>query len=327
MAVKNVVFCFDVGGDTSATALFNSFDDSDQQALWYHDEPWSPPRNGWLQSARDAVRDAYDFLVQAWEPGDRIFVFGAGRGGYTAQSFTRLLGTVGVLPTMWGELLDFVVDSYGLPRTFRTDQDWDLVRQLIVDLNDGADPAIPVEYLGLWDAIRPSELAPQPDTAFPHLAAGRHAVAIDGGPLRRRAAPAPCFDVDEVWFRGGHCDVVGGPTACGPLVGIAADWMLEGALAAGVRVRDETVRAPHSPTQADALAGSARGLARRKMPMDAGVHASVELYLRAHPEYWRRLPARVVWVDREWLARGERLVAQVAIPADVGHQELAAAAS
>jgi len=46
----------------------------------------------------------------------------------------------------------------------------------------------------------------------------------------------------------------------------------------------------------------------RTLPADAVVHASVESYLRAHPAYWRRLPARVEWADPDWVARSERLV-------------------
>ena len=57
------------------------------------------------------------------------------------------------------------------------------------------------------------------------------------------------------------------------------------------------------------------------------VHASVDVYLRAHPEYWRRLPAHVVWADPDWLARGERLVQAEPVAAPVEAPELAAAAS
>ena len=63
-----------------------------------------------------------------------------------------------------------------------------------------------------------------------------------------------------------------------------------------------------APTELDALAESARTISFRSLPADALVHASVDIYLRAHPEYWRRLPAQVLWADVDWLARGERLV-------------------
>jgi hypothetical protein len=57
------------------------------------------------------------------------------------------------------------------------------------------------------------------------------------------------------------------------------------------------------------------------------VHASVNIYLRAHPEYWRRLPAHVIWADMDWLARSERLVHAEPTTARVVPEVLAAAAS
>ncbi|MCW2556825.1 MAG: hypothetical protein JWP55_789 [Mycobacterium sp.] len=72
-----------------------------------------------------------------------------------------------------------------------------------------------------------------------------------------------------------------------------------------------------APDQADALAGSAGNLSMRRLLTDARVHASVDVYLRAHPDYWRRLPDRIVWSDHGWLARGERLVPAAVTPAVV----------
>jgi hypothetical protein len=77
---------------------------------------------------------------------------------------------------------------------------------------------------------------------------------------------------------------------------------------AGLTVRDASRRDAPAPTDFDALAGSARTVSLRKLPASPLVHASVDIYLRAHPEYWRRLPGHVVWADTDWLARSERLV-------------------
>jgi hypothetical protein len=111
-----------------------------------------------------------------------------------------------------------------------------------------------------------------------------------------------------------------------PLTDISLDWVLDGAVAAGALLRsDHTVVSP-APGQPDALAASARSICLRRLPTDAPLHASVDVYLRAHPEYWRRLPDRVVWSDQEWLARGERLVAVAKVPACVP-TELVAVAS
>ena len=114
--------------------------------------------------------------------------------------------------------------------------------------------------------------------------------------------------VEEVWFRGAHCDVAGGPGACWPLADIALDWMLDGAVQAGVTVRGGSRCEAPAPSEYDALAESARTISLRRLPASPLVHASVDVYLRAHPEYWRRLPAHVVWADTDWLARSERLV-------------------
>ncbi|PRC62101.1 DUF2235 domain-containing protein, partial [Mycobacterium sp. ITM-2017-0098] len=74
----------------------------------------------------------------------------------------------------------------------------------------------------------------------------------------------------------------------------------DGAIAAGANVRRSPERA--APTAVDALAGNAHTMSFRKVPAGAAVHASVESYVRAHPSYWRRLPAQVTWCDLDWAA-------------------------
>jgi hypothetical protein len=335
--VKNIVLCFDQmrhhsdGGDgTNAAALFQLLDESEHQAGWYHTgTPRRARQRDALADARTTVREAYAFVVRNFEPDDRILVFGTGRGGYCAQALTRLLGTVGILPPRWDDLVDFFVSAYGLPRTRRTSLEWARITQLAAGLNDGDESTIAVAYLGLWDALRPHAL---PDTQVPpvsNVLAGRHAMAVDGGPFGRRLANLRCEGIDEVWFRGWHCDVAGGPGACEPLADISLDWVLDGAVAVGLMLRSDHTIASPAPGQTDALAGSARSICLRRLPTDACLHASIDVYLRAHPEYWRRLPDRVVWSDPDWLARGERLVPADAAPSVVPAElaELAAVAS
>lgn len=304
--MKNIVLCFDVAGGTSATELYGLLEQSDRQVTWYDRDVTSPWQRTSLQCARDAIGAAYDFLSHSFEQGDQVFVFGADRGGYCAHALTRLLGTVGVLPSACSDLLEFALDAYALPRTPRTMCDWWRVRQLIEDLNGHADVAVPVAFLGTLNAVRAPGLPALSPAGHTHVVTSRHALAIDGAPLHRQVVPTPSDGGDAVWFRGDHCDVTGGPGSCEPLAGIAADWVLDGARAAGARVCGDTLHP--SPAHADALAGSVHGLAWRRPRVDARVHASVEVYLQAHPEYWRRLPSQIVWADPDWLARGERLV-------------------
>ena len=66
--------------------------------------------------------------------------------------------------------------------------------------------------------------------------------------------------------------------------------MLDGVVKAGAIIGGESQPRSPAPTELDALAEGARSLRFRKVPEDALVHASVDVYLRAHPDYWRRLP-------------------------------------
>jgi uncharacterized protein (DUF2235 family) len=340
--VKKIVLCFDrarghpgLRGATNAEALLCLLDETDEQITWYHSGARVPASGGrfgalrWrraaIDDARVAIAEAYEFLVDWWEPGDRIFMFGVGRGAYCAQALTRLLGTVGVLP----DLMDYVLAAYALPRTRRTPQDWQQVTRLVARLSGKREIGVPVQFLGLWDTVKVPGL-PRPSTpeALTNVVSGRHAVAIDGGQgLFGEQLVASSERIEEVWFRGAHCDIAGGPSACGPLAEIALDWMLDGALKAGVAVRGGCRYTAPAPSEFDALAGSARTISMRKLPPNALLHASVDIYLREHPEYWRRLPAHVIWADRDWVARSERLVPAEPSRAPVEPAVLAAVAS
>jgi uncharacterized protein (DUF2235 family) len=318
--VNNVVLCFDqvrhpgAGGDTNATALFGLLDQSDRQVSWYHSGSARRARDG---AARAPVDGGYAFLRRCWRPGDAIYVFGAGRGAYCAQALVRLVNTVGVLPWSLDDLVDHAVAAYAMPRTPRTPQQWHAARATFAALTGREPPA--VAYLGGWDALRDSAL-PTPPVEPLAVREGRHAMAVDGGSVLDRSVTVTGDRMEQAWFRGGHCDVAGGLGACRPLADIALDWVVEGAVGAGLRVRDRAA----SPRHADALAGSAHSLSLRRVPDDAVVHASVDAYLQAHPQYWRRLPTQFSWTDQDWLARGERLVPAPLTPA---RAELAALAS
>jgi uncharacterized protein (DUF2235 family) len=323
--VKNIVMCFDrardhlgLRGATNAEALLRLLDESDEQIVWYHS---GAPRSSrlaalrWREAAfgdaRAAIAEAYEFLVDRWEPGDQIFIFGVGRGGYCAQALTRLLGTVGLLP----DLMDYVLGAYALPRTHRSAQDWKRVTRVAARISGRREIRVPVRFLGLFDTVAVPGVGRQTVEPLTNVVSGRHAVAIDGA----RFVASVTDNVEEVWFRGAHCDVAGGPGACWPLAEIALDWMLEGALAAGVGVPAWCPYDAPAPSEFDALAETAHTISLRKTPASALVHASVDVYLREHPEYWRRLPAHVIWADADWAARSERLV-----PAEPSRAEPAA---
>lgn len=312
--MKKLVLCFDrarrypePSDATNAHRLFHLLDDRDDQLTWYHPGV-GMPRLRWREAAADdaraAIAEAYQFLVDRWEPGDRIYMFGVGRGAYCAQTLTRLLNIVGVLP----DLMDYALAAYALPRTARTVQDWRRVREVTSQLLEQRGVGIPVWFLGLWDSMTISGFTrrsmPKP---LSNVQIGRHAVAIDGRPGVRLVESAS-DRIDEVWFRGTHRDVVGGRGACAPLAEITFDWMLDGAVAAGLAIPAARRASTPGPSHLDALAETPPTVALRRPPEAAMVHGSVEPYLREHPQYWKRLPAEVMWSDLDWAARAERSV-------------------
>jgi uncharacterized protein (DUF2235 family) len=338
--MTNHVLCFDSNrhlpgqrAASNAETLFSMLNESDEQMTWYHCGTRSAERGNrlsalrWrehaLSQARAAIAEAYEYLVDWWQPGDHIFVFGAGRGGFCAQALTRLLGTVGVLP----DLMDYVLDAYAVPRTPRTTQDWQRVTHVASRLAGSREFGTPVWFLGLWDSCRVPGARRSTPAQNDNVVYGRHAVAIDGV-FGERLTSSTHGAVEEVWFRGAHCDVAGGPGACRPLADIAFDWMLDGAVKAGLEIAASHRYSAPAPSELDALAGSAKTVSIRSLPPDAVVHSSVDVYLQEHPEYWRRLPAHVIWADRHWVDRGERLVrTEASAPEPIAPAVLTAVAS
>lgn len=315
--MKNIVLCFDSASvrshapATNVHALWRLLEDSDDQLLWWHPGGSArlPARRRRARAAaQEAVVDGYGFITEAWQRGDRIFLFGAGHGAYCARTLCRLLDTVGVLPQRCHHLLDYLLATYALPRRARTAQEWRRLTALTEILAGRSALAVPVHYLGLWDTVRVPGLPRAAATELPaNVRTARHAVAIDGSPRGETLRGDTGQRLAEVWFRGVHADVAGGPRACRPLANIALGWVLDGALRAGLAVQDTRQPAPVF-SAADATAGHAHTVALRRLPPTPQIHASVQVYLNRHPAYWRRLPAAFRWADPDWAARGERLL-------------------
>lgn len=329
--MKNIVLCFDhtdnrpgLRDATNTQALFRLLEIGPDQVGWYHcgEAPRTEAHRlgrhaKTAANARSAIIDAYRFVADRWQRGDHIFLFGGQHGGHRACELAALLGTVGLMPGCSDDLLDYALATYVLPRTKRTHQDWRRVGQLTAELAGYTETSIPIRFLGLFGAAAIPG-AGRSVGPLDNVEVGRHALPIDAGPALRH----PDGQVAEVWFRGGPSDIAGGPGACWPLADIALDWMLAGATMAGLAVHDRT----SCPNELGAVTPTTLTLHRRQTPPRAHVHASVEMYVRAHPQYWRRLPARIDWADVDWLARGERL-AHRPTEALVEHPVLAAVAS
>lgn len=160
------------------------------------------------------VSRAYEWLVENYEPGDEIFIFGFSRGAYTARSLAGLIALCGLLkpgaPLGTGQLFE----RYRRGDERRTIR-WLLARERDGTLTDATREErwmttyampVPVKMVGVWDtvgslgiptpAIRLIDKIPglsRSSYAFLHtglrlpIENGYHALAVD----EHRAAFAP----------------------------------------------------------------------------------------------------------------------------------------
>src|SRR5262245_31177154 len=117
---KDIVICCDGTGNevganiSNVLKLFRVLEKSERQRVYYHpglgtiglQNTWGRLKQearGVLGLASGAGLDkdtlgAYLFLCKAWEPGDRVWLFGFSRGAYTARVLAAFVHVMGLLP-------------------------------------------------------------------------------------------------------------------------------------------------------------------------------------------------------------------------------------
>ncbi|MFD7702880.1 DUF2235 domain-containing protein [Streptomyces caelestis] len=222
-----------------------------EQRVYYHSgvgtHRWERLRGGafGVGLSRNVV-DAYRFLVETYEPGDELFLFGFSRGAFTARSLAGLVHNSGVLrrdhadriPEAWALYRDRIEQpngaaatlfrrSYGRETDIRFVGVWDTVGALGVPVPDTPWLQPAVNRFNLRWAFHDTELSDRVEAAF-------HALAVD----EQRSAFRPALwhqrpeaarrgqEVKQVWFAGVHCDVGGGYQETG-LSDIALLWMVD----------------------------------------------------------------------------------------------------
>ncbi len=224
---------------------------------------------------RENIEEAYHWLMDTYEPGDRLLIVGFSRGSYTALALAGMLRAVGLLRPGADNLIPYALKLYarggkkpgeavaGNPKAKAAE------KKFFGDCDDFnanfGNPSFPsrfdhqVAFLGLWDTVKSVgwlnaramlEQARWPFTRnAPNVAAGRLALALDE---TRRPYSEYRFDQQEVtehpgrlaemWFAGVHSDVGGQFPDDHGLSDIALGWMVGEAANAGLRVDERTYR-------------------------------------------------------------------------------------
>lgn len=254
------------------------------------------------------IGEAYGFLVEQYQPGDRIFLFGFSRGAFTVRCLAGMVnlfgitrpGTEPMIPTMT-RIYFQPFDKAGKSGKTRESCAEDI---RAVFTREGKDAR--VYFLGVWDTVSTVgglPLSKKNITSSATIAGKnydhvRHAVALD----EYRQAYAPRlylgeskkqgkdlnFDsgdksVKQIWFTGAHSDVGGSYKEEG-LSNCSLKWMVEEAIAKGLQCNQERVNAINPDPLALAHDQAFKqplwaltGLQARKIPMEAVLHDSVKI--------------------------------------------------
>ncbi|KAF8892854.1 hypothetical protein CPB85DRAFT_1230449 [Mucidula mucida] len=211
---RTLVLCFDGTGDqfdSDNSNVVNFFatlkkDDCSKQLVYYQAGigTYSVPQIASPVTARfnrviDAmvgvhlnahVMGGYEFIMQNYEAGDKICIFGFSRGAYTARALAGMIHKVGLLPRCNHQQVPFAYKMYSREDEIGWTQSAEFKKAFSIDVD--------IEFLGVWDTVSSVGVVPRrlPFTASnTHVRHFRHALALD----ERRVRFIPSF-----WHRHVH---------------------------------------------------------------------------------------------------------------------------
>jgi uncharacterized protein (DUF2235 family) len=131
----------------------------------------------------DNVLSAYQFLVNTWREGDRIYLFGFSRGAYTVRVLAGLIHKVGLIAPEQVNLAGFGLIAYKQFSSDAPSQGLDL--NALTDAGSDRDGPLPtskfdnaaqfaritgsrwpdIDFVGVWDTVA-SVIVPRPDRYF-----------------------------------------------------------------------------------------------------------------------------------------------------------------
>jgi uncharacterized protein (DUF2235 family) len=234
--------------------------------------------NGWWRWSYDLVskatglgisqnvKDCYAALIQRYEPGDRMYLFGFSRGAYTVRSLGGVLSLCGipshdgsrrrprtdkkVRDALVNEAVEKVYKHYGNDQKTKDERaalGRDYRARYGGNLDGGSDPPVPY-FIGVFDTVRALGVpgssgligwrhAFHDATLNRRVPFARHAIAIDEN---RDAFKPELWDetgvdvatqsIKQTWFPGVHSDIGGGYEEC-ELADLALAWMIDEATA------------------------------------------------------------------------------------------------
>ncbi len=189
------------------------------------------------QGLKNNIFQAYQYLMEVYAEGDKIYFFGFSRGSYTIRVLTGLLKMCGLLQKGCHNLLPYAFKLFD-------SKDFKLAAQF----KNIYSRSVTIHFVGVWDTVSSYGFLGNWKN-FPYTAKNntilhiRHAVAID----ERRTfykqnlfTPVEQNELKEVWFCGAHSDVGGSyDESESGLSKTALKWMVVEACQKGLRIDNQ----------------------------------------------------------------------------------------
>jgi uncharacterized protein (DUF2235 family) len=255
---KNIVICCDGTGNqygkynTNVVKLYERIVDTPEQVTFYDPGVGTSTSQLLVPLQRLAttiaqafgsdlqrnVEDAYRFLMNTYDKGDVVFLFGFSRGAHTVRRLACMLEKCGLLVKGNDNQIEYV------SRTYLQEKD----EKVLSGFRKAYTRECPVHFVGVWDTVSAvSNLFPRPKLdgeRSRQMTFGFHAVSIDEMRLRfppnlwKEDPVIPGQTIEQVWFAGVHSDVGGSYESAG-LSDIALKWMLEKGIEKGLKTIDD----------------------------------------------------------------------------------------
>jgi uncharacterized protein (DUF2235 family) len=192
------------------------------------------------KSLHSNVLDAYTFLMNCYEEGDKIYLYGFSRGAYTVRMLSGMIEMFGLLHKGNTNHLRYILEVYSKG---------DKIFETANAFKKRFSRTIRIEFIGVWDTVVSMGGLINFHKSYPYSRkltvanVVRHAVAIDE---RRKHFDFSAINKDhpnlkEVFFAGVHSDVGGGYPEEG-LFKICFHWMLSESQKNGLILDDDKIQ-------------------------------------------------------------------------------------
>lgn len=260
---KNIVICCDgtdnklsIGENTNVIHLYSCLIQNSGQIAYYnpgvgtitHKNLGSKIQSDWYKlmdklsakSLHGNVTSAYQYLMEYYEDGDKIFLFGFSRGAYTVRMLAGMIRMFGLLQKGNIVHLRYILEVYSTgDKMFHTANSFKKRFSRKVD----------IQFMGIWDTVVSMGGLIDCYKSFPYsrslenVLTVRHALALDE---RRKhfywyPVKETHKDLLEVCFPGVHSDIGGGYEEQS-LAKLSLNWIIREARVKGLEFNESRVK-------------------------------------------------------------------------------------